>query len=143
MFFFDGVKLLGLKVYQSEHRRAGFYDMLAEASKFGLGDCLAISSATGDGMADLYNLIYRSSERVHDAKISNDENDDIFDSNFILKPVATNVDVDFKDSTSESPAELIMDREPLQFAIIGKPNVGKSTLLNRLVGDQRVRPTNQ
>lgn len=95
----------------------------AGAWEIGLGDAVLLSAEHGDGMLDLYETIVdRLKERGIDPfageESEEDEgNDEAFD---------PDVEVE------EDPLK------PLRVAVVGRPNVGKSSLINRVLGEDRL-----
>jgi len=98
---------------------------LHDVLRLGLGEAIPISALQGDGMADIAILIEQLKAEKRKRKQKQHEDDHVDETETIH---AENKDGD--NDTNDS--------KPLQIAIIGRQNVGKSTLVNTLVQDNRV-----
>jgi len=87
---------------------AGYY----EAYALGLGEPIAISAEHGEGLADLYQAI--------------------------VGHVGLPPEDAFEEEEKAEPTPEEVAAAPLKLAVVGRPNAGKSTLINRLLGEDRL-----
>jgi GTP-binding protein len=81
-----------------------------ESYALGLGDPVAVSAEHGEGLADLYGALLAA---LPEATAEPEENE-----------VAA--------ATGED------QQKPIRIAVVGRPNTGKSTLINHLLGEERL-----
>lgn len=103
---------------------AGFYD----AYTLGLGEPVPISAEHGQGMIDLRDAIV---EAIGEDRAF-PEPDDEAETDVLLPQDG---DLDGEDDEAEPEYD---DSKPLRVAIVGRPNAGKSTLINRFLGEDRL-----
>ncbi len=101
---------------------------IAEFYSLGLeGDVHKIAAAHGRGVTQLLTLAL--TPHIEALSAPKAQENDEFDGDFELDDEAID-----EQRLSEAPAE----NDKIKLAIIGKPNVGKSTLTNRILGEERV-----
>ena len=108
-----------LAANKSEGRAAdsGFLDSFS----LGLGEPLRISAEHGEGMADLLSELVPLQKKL-------------FQEGSYASP---EVDID-NEEDDMSEYRLPTNERPLQVAVIGRPNSGKSTLINKIIGEERL-----
>ncbi|WP_375256179.1 ribosome biogenesis GTPase Der [Yoonia sp.] len=94
---------------------------ILEAYSLGLGEPIRMSAEHGEGMGELMDVL-RPIANTHAEQAAAD---------------APEVDVDVGDDDEDAP-RVPTRAKPLQIAVVGRPNAGKSTLINKILGEERL-----
>jgi GTPase len=96
-----------------------------DAYSLGLGEPVRLSAEHGEGMDELYHLLRPVAAEFEEQAAAD----------------APEIDIDLPDEIlegDEAPSFVPSDARPLQIAVIGRPNAGKSTLVNQIIGEDRL-----
>ena len=98
-----------------------------ESYGLGLGEPIRLSAEHGEGLNDLYSQLLPLSEEFEKRA-----RDDAPETDVDLSDEGAETD-EFDDLPPQPTAE-----KPLQIAVVGRPNAGKSTLINKILGEDRL-----
>ena len=96
-----------------------------EAYSLGLGEPIRLSAEHGEGFNDLYTHLMPLADKFAERALED----------------APETDVDLTEEEAEKGEDYVpvpTNAKPLQVAVVGRPNAGKSTLINQIVGEDRL-----
>ena len=96
-----------------------------EAYSLGLGEPIRLSAEHGEGFNDLYTHLMPLADKFAERALED----------------APETDVDLTEQEAEEGKDFVpvpTNAKPLQVAVVGRPNAGKSTLINQIVGEDRL-----
>ncbi len=138
-FFANEIRKAGARVVLLANKCEGKAGAagLAEAWSLGLGEPVPISASHGEGLVDLHDAMLAATEAIGldgvltgEASVTGNEN--IF---------TDSDDAEDKLDPEGRPVDLWQDDRvhlPMRIAIVGRPNMGKSTLINSLIDEDRL-----
>jgi len=93
-----------------------------EAYSLGLGEPIRLSAEHGEGLNDLYTVLMPLADAYEER----------------AEEEAPDVDVDLSENEDDVAIPVPTNAKPLQVAVVGRPNSGKSTLINQILGEDRL-----
>ena len=133
-FFADQIRRSGTHVVLLANKCEGRSGAagLAEAWELGLGEPVPISAAHGEGLVDLHDAIVAAAGDVGIDMLATPSEADMDGDELADEPPL---------DEEGNPVEVWQDPQadlPMRIAVVGRPNMGKSTLINRLLGEDRL-----